>query len=129
VSSREALTASGQRADGVKGYAVLTLEFRKEPGGWVGVCRELGTATDGRSLDRVRTELAELVLLTLNGLEDLGDRERVFTERGITFYTERPPARLQTQMPVDRDDGDDGVFVQLRALPIASPKPPKRAAA
>lgn len=129
MSSREELTAAGQGAGGVLGYVVLTLEFRKDPHGWAGVCRELGTATDGRSLDRVRTELAELVLLTLNGLEDLGDRERVFAERGITLYLERPPAELPAQMPVDRDGGDDDVLVQLRALPIVSPTPPTPAAA
>lgn len=122
MSSREQLTAAGQDVGGVLGYVVLTLEFRKEPGGWSGVCRELGTATDGRSLERVRTELAELVLLTLNGLEDLRDRERVFAERGIRLYRERPPAQLETRMPVDRDGDDEDVLVQLRALPIAAPK-------
>ena len=129
MSSREALTAAGQGAAGVLGYVVLTLEFRKDPHGWAGVCRELGTATDGRSLDRVRRELAELVVLTLNGLEDLGDRERVFAERGITLYPERPPAELPAQMPVDREDDAHPVLVQLRALPIVSPPPRAPAAA
>ncbi len=81
-TNREATEKHGD----VREFAVLTLEFHKEDRLWVGVCRELGTATDGRSLDRVERELVKLVMLHLNGLEDIGEREHIFRERGIKLY-------------------------------------------
>ena len=62
---------------------VLTLQVWQEDDYWAGECVELGTATDGPSADAVIEELQELVTIHLNGLDDIGERERVFRERGI----------------------------------------------
>lgn len=73
-----------------KGYVVLTLEFSKEGNRWTGYCEELGTATFGRSLPEADRRLREAVLLHLNTLEDVGERERFFKEHGIEFHSTRP---------------------------------------
>ncbi|HEY7293538.1 MAG TPA: hypothetical protein VH916_00800 [Dehalococcoidia bacterium] len=98
------------------GFVVLTLEFRKEGGYWIGECRELGTATDGRSLDRVERELSRLVELLIGGLEEIGEHERLFRERGITLYTDHPPRQLDAALPVV--DGGAETLVQLKSVPV-----------
>ncbi|GEM_PF-1099907 len=98
------------------GFVVLTLEFRKQGDYWIGECRELGTATDGRSLERVERELSRLVLLHISGLEDIGERDRLFRERGITFYTDHPPKELEKALPVV--NGGAETLVQLKSVPV-----------
>lgn len=99
----------------MKQFVVLTLEFRKEAGSWLGRCRELGTATDGRSLERVKRELIELVTLHLDELEDVGERQRFFKEHGIRLYSDHPPAQVQRELEVAPDDGP---FVQPVSIPV-----------
>jgi hypothetical protein len=103
---------------GGKAFVVLTLEFRKEGSHWLGRCLELGTATDGRSLERVKAELEELVLLHLNGLEDVHERERVFRERGIKLYADELPEFKRAELPVRQGDG---VLLEARAVPVDVP--------
>ncbi len=100
-------------------FVILTLEFRKDDGYWLGRCRELGTATDGRSLERVSQELIELVALHLAGLADTGEQERVLADRGVTVYSDILPAMLNTQVPV-KEDGS--VLVQLWPVPLDAPR-------
>jgi len=78
---------------GVPGYIILTLEFRKEGRRWTAHCTELGTATFGRSFEEARDRMTEAVLLHLNTLEDVGERERFFNERKIRFYVHKPKLR------------------------------------
>ena len=63
--------------------ALLTFAFHREGHMWVGACLELGTATDGRSFEKVERELRQLVMLHLESLEEIGERERIFEQRGI----------------------------------------------
>lgn len=98
----------------VKGFAILALEFRKEGRYWVGRCRELGTATDGRSLEKVVRELTQLVTLDVNGLEELGEREHLFSEPNITFCTdERSP-----EIMVLASDPDDNPLLKPIRIPV-----------
>lgn len=94
------------------GFVILTFEFHKEGGYWVGQCRELGTATDGRSLDRVERELGKLVLLHLNGLEDIGERERFFKEHKIKLYKADVPKEIARTVPV----AQDSTLIQFRSV-------------
>jgi hypothetical protein len=103
---------------GSPGFAVLTLEFHKEGRLWVGECRELGTATDGRSLDGVEQELVRLVMLHVDGLEELGERERVFKERGIRVYSDHP---TEVERKVSVSNGGRGTFVQFKTVPMPPP--------
>lgn len=97
-----------------KGFVVLTLEFQREGGYWLGHCRELGTATDGRSLDSVRRRLTKLVTLHLDGLDAIGERENLFRERGITLYTDELPREIATSIPVTHDE----TLVQATPVPL-----------
>jgi len=72
------------------GYVVLTLVFRHIDRRWTAYCKELGTATFGRSLPEADKRIKEAVLLHLNTLEDVGERERFFREHNIEFHRERP---------------------------------------
>lgn len=75
---------------GQSGYVVLTLEFRNVGRRWSAYCKELGTATFGRSLPEADKRIKEAVLLHLNTLEDVGERERFFREHNIEFHHDRP---------------------------------------
>lgn len=83
--------------------AVLTLAFRREGSVWTGECLELGTATYGHSLEQVHHELAELIQLDIDTLEDIGERERFFREHHIATYQDRAalPRTVCPDIPVD----------------------------
>lgn len=72
------------------GYVVLTYEFGREGRRWTAHCKELGTATFGRSLPEAQRRLAEVVGLHLNTLEDIGERKRFFQEHNIKFHETKP---------------------------------------
>src|SRR3989442_294007 len=86
------------------GFVILTLAFRQDGRRWTGECLELGTATYGRTLKQVRNELAELVSLHLNALEDVGERDRFFREHGIRFYSDDvSPTEVAPHVPLDEE--------------------------
>lgn len=66
-------------------YIIVTLSFYKEGNRWVGLCKELGTSTFGRSIQEANNRLIEAVELHLNTLEEVGERKRFFQEHNITF--------------------------------------------
>ena len=68
------------------GYVVLTLQFERQDEEWFGTCLELDTSTSGSSLDEVQEELHDLVILHLNALEEVGERERFFEEHEIETH-------------------------------------------
>lgn len=70
-------------------YISLTLEIRREDGQFAAYCRELGTATCGDTFEEAHKNIVEAVTLDLNTLEDIGERERVFKERGIRIQSDR----------------------------------------
>lgn len=77
-----------------KRYIELTMEFRKEGNLWTGVCKELGTATDGETFEEVTESLKAMVFLHLNTLEDVGECERFLKEHGVEIhYNEHVPPR------------------------------------
>jgi hypothetical protein len=82
------------------GFVVLTYEFHREGRSWVGRCVELGTATDGGSLEKVEEELDELVGLHLNALEAVGERDRFFAEHGIRLYRPDPPKHVERTLAI-----------------------------
>jgi len=89
-----------------KGYVVLTYEFGREGRRWTAHCKELGTATFGRSLPEAQRRLSEIVVLHLNTLEDVGERGRFFREHNITFHGTKPKSIM---VPVSTNDAS---FVQ-----------------
>lgn len=105
-------------ANNVVGYALLTFAFHKEGRYWVGECLELGTATDGPSLEKVDKDLAKLVSLHIEGLHGVGEREQIFRERGIAVYTDVIPRAVPGQIPVA---GDIATVVHMRPVPVRNP--------
>jgi hypothetical protein len=96
------------------GFVVLTLVFRQEGRVWTGECRELGTATYGRSLSRTHDELLEMVKDHLSVLEEVGERDRFFKQHDIQYYPSGSPlAEVQQSLPID-----DEVYVHAHRIAI-----------
>lgn len=68
------------------GYFVHTLKFIQEEGQWVGDCEELGVAHYGETLDKVRAGLEELLALTLNSMESVGEQKRFLAKHDIKLH-------------------------------------------
>lgn len=66
-------------------WGVLTVEFGVEEGQWVGVCRELGTATQADTLAEVEVELREAIDLQLNEMARLTDVREYLIENQVNF--------------------------------------------
>ena len=96
-------------------YVILTLRFSKEEGQWVGDCEELGVAHHGNTLDEVRSGLEELLALTLDTMESVGERERFFAEHGITLHPSDEPAPTQ-----DYHVLPDTHLVEPKRIPIGA---------
>jgi len=102
---------------GVTGYVVLTLEFRRVGRRWTAYCKELGTAAFGRSLPEADKRIKEAVLLHLNTLEDVGERQRFFRENNIEFHHTRPRKNITVRVSPGRS-----TFIEpyVQRLPEAS---------
>jgi predicted RNase H-like HicB family nuclease len=100
-----------------QGYVVLTLKFQKQGRRWTALCEELGTATFGRSLPEADQRLKEAILLHLNTLEDVGERERFFREHNIEIHHGKPRDNVTVRIPVNKE-----VFVEplVQAIPSAA---------
>lgn len=72
------------------GYIIVTFKFRREGNKWTALCEELGTSTFGRSIPEAHKKLKEAVLLNLDTLEELGERERFFDKHNINFHSHKP---------------------------------------
>ena len=97
-----------------KGYVILTLKFQKQGRRWTAYCEELGTATFGRSLPEADQRLKEAVLLHLQTLEDVGERNRFFQEHNIKVHQDKPREDITICVPANRE-----VFVEplVQAVP------------
>ena len=96
-----------------QGYVILTFEFRKSGRRWTAYCRELGTATFGRSLTDAENKLDEAVLLHLNTLEDVGERERFFKEHDLKFYEHKPAKNTTISVPLN-----ENILIRTRIQPV-----------
>ncbi len=67
-------------------YVLLTVSIHQEGKHFLSKCEDLGTASFGDTIDEALANLKDAVLLHLNTLEYLGDRERVFKERRIKVF-------------------------------------------
>lgn len=99
-----------------QGFIVLTMRFRQDGKRWLAMCEELGTSTYARTLKQAQLELAELVALHLNTLEDVGERERFFREHHIRLQTHAPRQPVTRTVPVS-----DDWLTQLHRAPVGAP--------
>lgn len=85
-----------------KQFIILTIFFEKEDDGrWTAQCKELGTSTFGDSLEEAKTCIEEAMLLHLNTLEDVKERERFFKENNIEIHTELIQNEISIEVPND----------------------------
>ncbi|MGH2584193.1 MAG: type II toxin-antitoxin system HicB family antitoxin [Dehalococcoidia bacterium] len=94
-----------------RGYILLTFKVHEEDGQYVSECDELGVASCGDTIQEAFDAIEDAVTSYLETLEEEGERERVFAERGIRI--------LPGDLPLD------GVEVQVRVPPneYVSPHP------
>ena len=65
------------------GIVVLTSDIDEYEKQWVGTVLELGVSTYADSLDELRKELSEAILLQLNEVERLGYIDEYLREHGV----------------------------------------------
>ncbi len=82
------------------GYIVLTFEAYPEGKAYVSRCRELGVASCGDTVDQAFETVHEATQEYLNAIESFGERERVFSEKGIAISRTRPRKELQVPLRV-----------------------------
>ena len=75
-------------------YVELTGVMWPEGDAWVSQCVEFDIASSGPTPDEAEAELMDALCAYLNTLEDLGEREQVFKQRGIPVYTTLPTTGL-----------------------------------
>lgn len=73
---------------GVTGTVQLTQIVEREGAQFAAHCPELGIASCGDTIEEAFANIHEAILLHLDVLEELGDRDRIFRERGIEISYE-----------------------------------------
>ena len=99
----------------MKGYIFLTIQFEKEGRKWVATCLELGTSTFGYTLKDAKTRINEAIILHLNTLEEVGERQRFFRENGIKLYKVKPEKK---KIPKVAIPPSDNIYTQLSQIPL-----------
>lgn len=94
------------------GFIVLTVIFKFEDDVWTAECKELGTATFGDTIQEAERDIQEAILLHLNALEQVGERERFFREHDIEIYPTKPQM-MHIDLPFD-----SGILVSQRIEPV-----------
>jgi predicted RNase H-like HicB family nuclease len=84
-------------------HVVLTLVVHKEDSQYVSRCSELGTTSCGDTVDEAFRNIREATLLYLNAIEEAGERERVFRQKGIQVFL-GPPHEAETSVRVSTAD-------------------------
>ena len=101
-----------------EGYVLLTVRLQNEDDVWTAKCLELGTSTFGDTLEEAEDAISEAIEWHLDALGKHGERERFFSEHGITVYPtlpeEKPSAR---RVPVPPESVVHREYRQLPLVP------------
>ena len=81
---------------------VLTSVVEPEGEMFVSTCIELGTASCGDTIQEAFDNLDEAIAVHLNALEELGETERVFHERGIEILRSPIEETVPRPIPIDK---------------------------
>ena len=81
---------------------VLTSVVEPEGEMFVSTCIELGTASCGDTIQEAFENLEEAIAVHLNALEELGETERVFHERGIEILRSPIEETVPRPVPIDK---------------------------
>ena len=86
----------------VSGVIVLTTLVEPEGDKYVSWCEELGTASCGDTVEEAFENVLEAIEVHLNGLEEIGETERVFEERGITVVPRSSEVSTTRPVPLEK---------------------------
>jgi len=103
----------------IAGYVVLTCKFYKEGTRWVGVCDELGTSAFGLTIEDAKIKLSDLVILNLNTLDEVGERDRFFAENGIKLHTVKPRSLVDMKVSTKKDQYVAPCIYPVREMVLA----------
>jgi len=84
------------------GFVALTLEVSREGRSFVSRRLELGTASRGDTFEEALANVKDATLMYLSTIERLGERPRIFQEKGIVVRRTRP-SRLKRAYEVHPD--------------------------
>lgn len=88
------------------GHILVTFRIsRDDDGYYVGECQELGVSSFGNTLQEALDATVEATEAYLQALDETGERDRVFSERGVQFYRNTPPDDL-TEVPLEAHPGE-----------------------
>lgn len=97
------------------GQITVTLVVYEEDGAYVAKCKELGTASCGDTIDEAFANIKEAVLLHLDTLEDIGEREHFFKEKGIRIEGTKPK---RTHQQISEVRVPTGSFLSKHEVPV-----------
>lgn len=86
---------------GVIGHVALTFRIWYADDAWQGVCAELRVPSFGGDPGDALTNVIDATIEYLNEIEETGERERVFTERGVKLRQGLPEAESPISEFVD----------------------------
>lgn len=81
---------AGEGGKVIRGYITLTLEAYPEGNVFVSRCKELGVTSCGETVWAAIDMVKDAVATYLTAIEKLGERERIFTEKGIVIRQTKP---------------------------------------
>lgn len=96
------------------GYVTFTFRIHREEAQYVARCVELGISSCGDSLDEALENIEEATTLYLNTLEEVGERDRVFSDAGIEILPGEPVERA---VNVDTSTSNEVVAARNARLP------------
>jgi len=82
-------------------YVTLTIVIEEADNQYAAYCEELDTASCGTTLEEAFENIKEAITVDLNALEDIGEREQFFLERGIAIK-ERIKDDVPIRVPIHR---------------------------
>lgn len=97
------------------GTIVVSLRIVREDEDLVGYCDTFDVSSFGATVEEAVANTLEAVEVYLEALDDAGDRDRVFAERGVIFFPGEPPADFEVSAIVRHP----GEFVTAERVSIA----------
>ncbi len=85
-----------------QGVIILTEVVEEEGDLFVSTCKELGTSSCGDSIEEALSNLEEAIWVHLNALQETGERDRVFREKGIDIRPMSQVATLSWEVPLGK---------------------------
>ncbi len=99
----------------IQGYITLTFEVFPEGKRLVSRCRELGVTSCGDDVAGAFESLKDAVATYLNAIEQLGDRARIFAEKGIEIRKTKPRTVMIEARDLPPNSYTSGVILPIAA--------------